>query len=101
MFKPITIRDFLKEGDLLSTGEIRIKTLAARLRIHRNTIEAWYTRGCGVGHKKNRVVFVLETCAHGGEIRTKPEWVQDFYNAVNKHRASLRRNRAYDRRNGK
>ena len=76
------IADLLQDGDVLSTGEILISTLARRLRRRVDAVHGWCRRGISTGKKR----VYLKCLYYGREIRTRPEWYQAFFDATQRRR---------------
>lgn len=74
----------IQPSDVLDTGEVRLATLARRVRLRLATMKNWCEgyRGFGVGRGKNRRVVYLKCVSYGRELRTRPEWWDAFFKAT-------------------
>lgn len=78
------MNEYIQERDVLTTGEVRIATLASRLRVAPRTVKLWCEgwRGIVVGRGKRRKVVHLKCVRVGRELRTRPEWWDEFFKAT-------------------
>ena len=77
-------RNVIQPTDILETGEIRISQLARRLRLRPRTVQLWCEgwRGLKVYRGGKRSIVFLQCVRYGREIRTRPEWWDEFLKAT-------------------
>lgn len=78
------IIELLQDGDVLSTGEVLVSTLARRLRRRVDAVHHWCRKGIAPRPGQKRVY--LKCVYYGREIRTRPEWYQAFFDATQRRR---------------